>query len=161
MIGSLGSVEKVLKVTAIVGVGVSEEPIKRTELEGKAPGHIFVLVIDEYAIHIILPGEKSDDLLNQVRIVSGKIDQIGPAVGGDDDLRIRLIRNPARAADQSIAANRVLAHVRELLSDWPDRLVQTSSRHLGHRSGYRDRRAEGPIHERDQWKQNPPAEIRC
>src|SRR5258708_29025211 len=46
----------------------------------------------------------------------GQINQIGATVGGHYDLRIRYIQNPARAADESIAGNRVLEHVWQLLS---------------------------------------------
>ena len=78
-------------------------------------GHVSVIVVDEYPIHIILPGQEFHDLVDQVWVARRKINQIGSAVRCDDDLGISLICNSARAADQSVACERVLANGGELL----------------------------------------------
>lgn len=87
-----------------------------------------IAVIDEDSANVVLRCKETNNLANTLVAMIGHVDQVGSAVGGDDDLGVRVVENLAARADEPVSGNWALADRRSLLAnrriDW---LVHASS----------------------------------
>ena len=138
VVGSAQPSEKVRKLTAMDGVGVTAVPLRAIADSGSVPG-IFQGIVHEQAADIILLGQSRDDLGSQRPVAGWKIDKIGAAIGRDDDHGVRGI-----ASDQAVAPHGI--GVRGHLCAFRIGIVEGQAQRVGNVDGHEAGRQQAGGH---------------